>query len=92
MNATAIGFTLGLGMFAAIAFVPDLPADVFRILRGGIRSADAAHDGRPHGHHDLLGIRITKTGKYKIFPIARGRADHCGNARLTTLWRPLRSG
>ncbi|MCV9992946.1 MFS transporter [Paeniglutamicibacter sp. ZC-3] len=70
VNATAIGFTLGLGMFAAIAFVP-----TFLQMSSGTSAAVSGLLMVPMmvglmGTSIFSGIAITKTGKYKGYPIA----------------------
>ncbi len=69
INATAIGFTLGLGMFAAIAFVP-----TFLQMSSGTSAAESGLLMLPMmvglmGTSIYSGIRISKTGKYKMYPI-----------------------
>ncbi|MDQ0676282.1 EmrB/QacA subfamily drug resistance transporter [Pseudarthrobacter siccitolerans] len=69
INATAIGFTLGLGMFSAIAFVP-----TFLQMSSGTSAAESGLLMLPMmaglmGTSIYSGIRISKTGKYKMFPI-----------------------
>lgn len=70
INATAIGFTLGLGMFAAIAFVP-----TFLQMSSGTSAAVSGLLMLPMmvgmmGTSIYSGIAITKTGKYRGYPIA----------------------
>lgn len=70
INATAIGFTLGIGMFSAIAFVP-----TFLQMSSGTSAAVSGLLMLPMmvgmmGMSIYSGIAITKTGKYKAFPIA----------------------
>ncbi|MGP5014320.1 MDR family MFS transporter [Glutamicibacter ardleyensis] len=70
INATAIGFTLGLGMFAAIAFVP-----TFLQMSSGTSAAVSGLLMLPMmvgmmGTSIWSGIAITKSGKYKGYPIA----------------------
>ena len=96
VNSTAIGFTLGLGMFAAIAFVP-----TFLQMSSGTSAAESGLLMLPMmaglmGMAIYSGIRISKTGKYKMFPImgaaltmarhavadhADGRHPHLGHLR-----------
>jgi EmrB/QacA subfamily drug resistance transporter len=69
VNATAIGFTLGLGMFAAIAFVP-----TFLQMSSGTSAAVSGLLMLPMmvglmGTSIWSGLAITKTGKYKLYPI-----------------------
>ena len=69
VNATAIGLTLGLGMFAAIGFVP-----TFLQMSSGTSAAASGLLMLPMmvgliGTSIVSGILITKTGKYRIFPI-----------------------
>ena len=70
INATAIGFTLGLGMFAAIAFVP-----TFLQMSSGTSAAVSGLLMLPMmvgmmGTSIWSGIAITKSGKYRGYPIA----------------------
>ncbi|MGP9488116.1 MFS transporter [Arthrobacter sp. MYb211] len=70
INATAIGFTLGLGMFAAIAFVP-----TFLQMSSGTSAAVSGLLMVPMmigmmGTSIFSGIAITKSGRYKGYPIA----------------------
>ncbi|MGC0239679.1 MDR family MFS transporter [Arthrobacter sp. SD76] len=69
VNATAIGFTLGLGMFSAIAFVP-----TFLQMSSGTSAAESGLLMLPMmaglmGTSIYSGVRISKTGKYRMFPI-----------------------
>ena len=69
VNATAIGFVLGLGMFAALAFLP-----TFLQMSSGTSAAVSGLLMIPMmvgmmGTSIWSGLRITKTGKYKIYPI-----------------------
>ncbi len=70
LNSTAIGFVLGMGMFAALAFVP-----TFLQMSSGTSAAESGLLMLPMmaglmGTSIWSGIRMTKTGSYKIFPIA----------------------
>jgi EmrB/QacA subfamily drug resistance transporter len=69
VNATAIGLTLGLGMFSAIAFVP-----TFLQMSSGTSAAESGLLMLPMMAGLMLtsiwsGIAISKTGKYKLYPI-----------------------
>ncbi|MBG6180316.1 MDR family MFS transporter [Arthrobacter sp. CAN_A1] len=69
INATAIGFTLGLGMFAALAFVP-----TFLQMSSGTSAAVSGLLMLPMmvglmGMSIYSGIAISRTGKYKPYPI-----------------------
>ncbi|WP_345801308.1 MDR family MFS transporter [Microbacterium sp. AZCO] len=69
VNATAIGLALGIGMFAAIGFVP-----TFLQMSSGTSAAASGLLMLPMmvglmGTSIASGLLITKTGKYKIFPI-----------------------
>ena len=69
VNATAIGLTLGIGMFAAIGFVP-----TFLQMSSGTSAAASGLLMIPMmvgliGTSIVSGILITRTGRYKIFPI-----------------------
>lgn len=68
-NAAAIGFVLGMGMFAAIAFVP-----TFLQMSTGTSAATSGLLMIPMMAGLMLtsiasGLLISKTGKYKIYPI-----------------------
>ncbi|MEC5183457.1 EmrB/QacA subfamily drug resistance transporter [Cryobacterium sp. MP_3.1] len=69
VNATLIGLTLGLGMFSAIGFVP-----TFLQMSSGTSAAASGLLMLPMmagliGTSIISGIAITKTGRYKMFPI-----------------------
>ena len=69
MNATAIGLTLGLGMFAAIGFVP-----TFLQMSSGTSAAASGLLMIPMmvgllGTSITSGIVITRTGRYRLFPV-----------------------
>ncbi|GAA3289773.1 MDR family MFS transporter [Arthrobacter citreus] len=69
INSTAIGFTLGMGMFAALAFVP-----TFLQMSTGTSAAVSGLLMLPMmvgmmGTSIYSGLAITKTGTYKKYPI-----------------------
>uniref|UniRef100_A0A942SYU5 MFS transporter n=1 Tax=Neobacillus citreus TaxID=2833578 RepID=A0A942SYU5_9BACI len=69
VTATAIGFVLGIGMFAAIGFVP-----TFLQMASGTSAAVSGLLMLPMmaglmGTSILSGVLITKTGRYRAFPI-----------------------
>jgi len=69
INATLIGLTLGLGMFSAIGFLP-----TFLQMASGTSAAVSGLLMVPMmvgliGSSIISGIAITKTGRYKMFPI-----------------------
>jgi EmrB/QacA subfamily drug resistance transporter len=69
VNATLIGLTLGLGMFSAIGFVP-----TFLQMSSGTSAAASGLLMLPMmvgliGTSIVSGILITRTGRYKLFPI-----------------------
>ncbi|WP_144764685.1 MDR family MFS transporter [Curtobacterium sp. 9128] len=69
VTATAIGFVLGLGMFAAIGFVP-----TFLQMASGTSAAVSGLLMLPMmvglmGTSIFSGTRITKTGRYRMYPI-----------------------
>jgi len=69
VNATLIGLTLGLGMFSAIGFIP-----TFLQMSSGTSAAASGLLMIPMmvgliGASIVSGIAITRTGKYKMFPI-----------------------
>ncbi|WP_142061763.1 MDR family MFS transporter [Pseudarthrobacter sp. B4EP4b] len=85
VNATAIGFTLGLGMFSAIAFVP-----TFLQMSSGTSAAESGLLMLPMmaglmGTSIYSGIRISKTGKYKMFPILGAAFTMAAMLWMTTL-------
>ncbi len=85
VNSTAIGFTLGLGMFAAIAFVP-----TFLQMSSGTSAAESGLLMLPMmvglmGMAIFSGIRISKTGKYKLFPVLGATLTIAAMLWLTTL-------
>ncbi|MFF5793484.1 MDR family MFS transporter [Paeniglutamicibacter sp. NPDC012692] len=85
VNATAIGFTLGLGMFAAIAFVP-----TFLQMSSGTSAAVSGLLMLPMmvglmGTSIYSGIAITKSGKYKGYPIAGALITAVAMLAFTTL-------
>ncbi|POH60746.1 MDR family MFS transporter [Arthrobacter glacialis] len=85
LNSTAIGFVLGMGMFAALAFVP-----TFLQLSSGTSAAESGLLMLPMmvglmGTSIWSGIRMTKTGKYKAFPIAGSILTIIAMLWMTTL-------
>jgi EmrB/QacA subfamily drug resistance transporter len=85
VNATAIGLTLGLGMFAAIGFVP-----TFLQMSSGTSAAASGLLMIPMmvgliGTSIVSGILITRTGRYKIFPIVGTVLTGLAMIAMTTL-------
>lgn len=85
VNATAIGLTLGLGMFAAIGFVP-----TFLQMSSGTSAAASGLLMLPMmagliGTSIGSGVAITRTGKYKIFPILGTLITGAAMVAMTTL-------
>lgn len=85
LNSTAIGFVLGMGMFAALAFVP-----TFLQMSSGTSAAVSGLLMLPMmvgmmGTSIWSGIRMTKTGKYKSFPIAGSILTILAMLWMTTL-------
>lgn len=85
VNATAIGFTLGLGMFSAIAFVP-----TFLQMSSGTSAAESGLLMLPMmaglmGTSIYSGVRISKTGKYKMYPIVGAALTMAAMLWMTTL-------
>lgn len=85
LNSTAIGFVLGMGMFAAIAFVP-----TFLQMSTGTSAAVSGLLMLPMmvglmGTSIWSGIRMSKTGKYKSFPIIGSALTILAMLWLTTL-------
>jgi EmrB/QacA subfamily drug resistance transporter len=85
VNATAIGLTLGLGMFAAIGFLP-----TFLQMSSGTSAAVSGLLMLPMmvgliGTSIVSGIAITKTGKYRMFPIVGTLITGVAMVAMTTL-------
>ena len=85
INSTAIGFTLGLGMFAALAFVP-----TFLQMSSGTSAAVSGLLMVPMmvglmGTSIFSGIAITRTGKYKLFPVLGAALTIAAMLWFTTL-------
>ncbi|GAA3703403.1 MDR family MFS transporter [Arthrobacter ginkgonis] len=85
VNATAIGLTLGLGMFSAIAFVP-----TFLQMSSGTSAAVSGLLMLPMmvglmGTSIWSGIAISKSGRYKPFPIAGTVLTAAAMLAMTTL-------
>jgi EmrB/QacA subfamily drug resistance transporter len=85
VNSTAIGFMLGLGMFAALAFVP-----TFLQMSSGTSAAVSGLLMLPMmvglmGTAIGSGIAITRTGRYKPFPIAGTAVTIAAMLWMTTL-------
>jgi EmrB/QacA subfamily drug resistance transporter len=85
VNATAIGLTLGLGMFAAIGFVP-----TFLQMSSGTSAAASGLLMLPMmvgmlGTSIGSGLAITKTGRYRLYPIVGTVVTGAAMALMTTL-------
>ncbi|HST71373.1 MDR family MFS transporter [Kocuria rosea] len=85
VNATAIGLTLGLGMFAAIAFVP-----TFLQMSSGTSAAESGLLMLPMmaglmGTSIWSGIRISRTGRYRGYPMAGTLVTAAAMLAMTTL-------
>jgi EmrB/QacA subfamily drug resistance transporter len=85
VNSTAIGFMLGLGMFAALAFVP-----TFLQMSSGTSAAVSGLLMLPMmvglmGTAIGSGIAITRTGRYKPYPIAGTAVTILAMLWMTTL-------
>jgi EmrB/QacA subfamily drug resistance transporter len=85
VNATAIGLALGLGMFAAIGFVP-----TFLQMSTGTSAAVSGLLLLPMmvgliGASIVSGILITRTGRYKLFPILGTLITAASMIAMTTL-------
>ncbi|MFT4210911.1 MAG: MDR family MFS transporter [Microbacterium sp.] len=85
VNATAIGLALGIGMFAAIGFVP-----TFLQMSSGTSAAASGLLMLPMmaglmGTSIVSGILITRTGKYKIYPIMGAVLTGIAMVCMTTL-------
>ncbi|NNG34760.1 MDR family MFS transporter [Nakamurella aerolata] len=85
VNATAIGFVLGLGMFAALAFLP-----TFLQMSSGTSAASSGLLMLPLMGGLMLtsiasGLLITKTGQYRIYPITGTAITAVALIWMTTL-------
>ncbi|GEO96637.1 MDR family MFS transporter [Kocuria turfanensis] len=85
VNATAIGLTLGLGMFAAIAFVP-----TFLQMSSSTSAAESGLLMVPMmvglmGTSIWSGLRISRTGRYKAYPPAGTLVTASAMLAMTTL-------
>lgn len=85
VNATAIGLALGIGMFAAIAFVP-----TFLQMSSGTSAAASGLLMLPMmvglmGTSIASGLLITKTGRYRLYPIAGTAITAAAMIAMTTL-------
>ncbi|MDY0908589.1 MDR family MFS transporter [Microbacterium sp. CFBP9034] len=85
VNATAIGLMLGIGMFAAIGFVP-----TFLQMSSGTSAAASGLLMIPMmvglmGTSIASGLLITKTGKYRIYPIVGTIVTGLAMIAMTTL-------
>jgi len=85
INATAIGLTLGLGMFSAIGFVP-----TFLQMSSGTSAAASGLLMLPMmvgliGTSIVSGIAITRTGRYRLFPILGTLITASAMVAMTTL-------
>ena len=83
--ATAIGLILGMGMFAAIAFLP-----TFLQMSTGAGVTESGFLMLPMMVGVMLtaigsGVAITKTGRYKIFPVVGLAITAAGIAWLTQI-------
>jgi EmrB/QacA subfamily drug resistance transporter len=85
VNATAIGLALGIGMFAAIGFVP-----TFLQMSSGTSAAASGLLMLPMmvglmGTSIASGLLITRTGRYKLFPILGTIVTGLAMIAMTTL-------
>ncbi|TFH57398.1 MDR family MFS transporter [Glutamicibacter arilaitensis] len=85
INATAIGFTLGIGMFSAIAFVP-----TFLQMSSGTSAAVSGLLMLPMmvgmmGTSIYSGMAISKSGRYRGYPIAGTAITAVAMLAFTTL-------
>lgn len=85
INTTAIGFALGIGMFAAIAFMP-----TFLQMASGTSAAESGLLMIPlmaglMGTSIASGILVAKTGRYKAYPIIGILLTIAALLALTTL-------
>ncbi|GAA2975572.1 EmrB/QacA subfamily drug resistance transporter [Microbacterium terrae] len=85
VNTTLIGFVIGIGMFAAIGFVP-----TFLQMSSGTSAAASGLLMLPMmvglmGTSIVSGLLITKTGRYRIFPALGTLITGATMAVMTTL-------
>ncbi|WP_022889272.1 MDR family MFS transporter [Agromyces italicus] len=85
VNATAIGFTLGIGMFSAIAFVP-----TFLQMSSGASATASGLLMLPMmagmmGTSIWSGIAISRSGRYRAYPIAGTLVTAAAMFAMTTL-------
>jgi EmrB/QacA subfamily drug resistance transporter len=85
VNATAIGLALGIGMFAAIGFVP-----TFLQMSSGTSAAASGLLMLPMmvgllGTSIFSGLAITRTGRYRIYPILGAIITGIAMVCMTTL-------
>ena len=85
VNVTAIGFVLGLGMFAALAFLP-----TFLQMSSGASAAASGLLMLPLMAGVMItamgsGIAISKSGRYRVFPIAGTATTALAMVWMTTL-------
>ncbi|MFF1946302.1 MDR family MFS transporter [Rhodococcus qingshengii] len=85
LNATAIGLALGIGMFAAIGFVP-----TFLQMSSGTSAAASGLLMLPMmvgllGTSIASGLAITKTGRYRMYPICGTAITAVAMVCMTTL-------
>ncbi|MFG6446496.1 MDR family MFS transporter [Microbacterium sp. P07] len=85
VNATAIGLALGIGMFAAIGFVP-----TFLQMSSGTSAAASGLLMLPMmvgliGTSIASGVLISRTGRYRIFPIVGTLLTGAAMIAMTTL-------
>ncbi|MFF2489068.1 MDR family MFS transporter [Microbacterium sp. NPDC058062] len=85
INATAIGMAIGIGMFAALGFVP-----TFLQMSSGTSAAASGLLMLPMmvgvmGMSIASGLLITTTGKYKLFPIVGTLIVGVAMVLMTTL-------
>jgi EmrB/QacA subfamily drug resistance transporter len=85
VNATAIGLALGISMFAAIGFIP-----TFLQMSSRTSAAESGLLMLPMmvgllGTSIASGLLITRTGRYKLFPILGTIVTGAAMAAMTTL-------
>ncbi|WP_328474312.1 MFS transporter [Actinoplanes sp. NBC_00393] len=85
VNATAIGLAMGIGMFAALGFVP-----TFLQMSSGTSAAASGLLLLPLmvgllGTSIVAGMLITRTGRYRIFPVLGALITGGAMAAMTTL-------
>ncbi len=65
----ALSLIVGLALFGSVTFLPLYFQTVDAASPTEVRAAAGADDRRPADDLDSVGQLITRTGRYKVFPI-----------------------